>query len=718
MATFVKKAVNYSLKNIPFPSNESFMKNLIHQTEKFLTRMRWKALFFKKKEEDSENESDSDEEEYEKRTYGFNTSNSPPAINELSSFEQDVWDLVDNVKFTDKKTYFQKKMDSDIKDISKSKNVFMKSDKTGNLYETSPENYKKLLKKNITKDYKKSNVSDMKETNLEAKAIAEKLKIDDRVEVLQSSEAFITLKDHKQNFQNQPQCRLINPAKSEIGIISQRILQRVNPIVREKSGLKQWVKTEDAITWFENISDKKDKEFVQCDIVNFYPSITENLMEEALTFAENYTSISNIEKKAIRNARKTLLFSEKEPWVKKDTPFDVSMGAFDGAEICELVGLMILYKLKEVVPNIDFGLYRDDGLGVYKSTRGCHIDSARKKIIDTFKNFGLDITIQLRLHEVDFLDVTFNLHEDIYKPFRKPNSKPVYIHVNSNHPPHIKKQIPKMIGKRLSSISKNEKIFDEIKNDYNEALSSSGYKEKIAFSKTSQTSTRAKNKTRKRKIIWYNPPYSDSITTKFGRDFLAIIDKHFGKDRKDNFHKIFNRKTIKVSYSCNQNMENIIKRHNHKVLNNTNRTHNANDKKCSCQKKDLCPLKGDCLQETVVYKATVSTNSGKQTYIGSTELTFKDRFYGHSSDFRHKNNRVKTTLASHIWDCKDKQTEYNVSWEILRHCSKYKGGKRKCDLCLTEKLFILKNKENPLNKRTELMGKCRHLRKFKLQVIK
>ena len=101
-------------------------------------------------------------------------------------------------------------------------------------------------------------------------------------------------------------------------------------------------------------------------------------MEEALTFAEHYTSISDIEKKAIRNARKTLLFSEKEPWVKKDTPFDVSMGSYDGAEICELVGLMILYKLKEAVPNIDFGLYRDDGLGVYKSTRGCHIDAARK----------------------------------------------------------------------------------------------------------------------------------------------------------------------------------------------------------------------------------------------------------------------------------------------------------------------------------------------------
>ena len=365
--------------------------------------------------------------------------------------------------------------------------------------------------------------------------------------------------------------------------------------------------------------------------------------------------------------RKTLLFSDNVPWVKKDTQFDVSMGAFDGAEICELVGLMILDKLKYVVPNIDFGLYRDDGLGVYKATRGCHIDTARKKIIDLFKSFGLDITIQMRLHEVDFLDVTFNLHENIYKPFRKPNSKPVYIHTHSNHPPHIKKQIPKMIGKRLSSISKSEKTFDDVKSDYNDALTRSGYKDKLQFSSRTQASNRNDNKkkrTRKRKIIWYNPPYSDSVTTKFGRDFLAIVDKHFGKVRKDNLHKIFNRTTIKVSYSCTQNIENIISKHNHKVLNAENREADVNDKECNCRRKLLCPLEGKCLQETVIYKATVTTDTTKKTYIGLTEGTFKDRFYGHTSDFNHSENRKNTALASHVWDCKDKNIDFSIKWEI------------------------------------------------------
>ena len=69
-------------------------------------------------------------------------------------------------------------------------------------------------------------------------------------------------------------------------------------------------------------------------------------------------------------------------------------------------------------------------------------------------------------------------------------------------------------------------------------------------------------------------------------------------------------------------------------------------------------------------------------------------------------------------ESKSKNTVPVVKWEILKYCSKYRGGKRKCDLCLTEKLLILKNRDNSLNKRTELMGNCRHLRKFRLQSIK
>ena len=118
------------------------------------------------------------------------------------------------------------------------------------------------MKENITREYKKADNTIIQETNFEAKKITEKLHIEDRVEILQSTEAFISIKDHKQIFQNQPQCRLLNPAKSEIGRISQKILQQVNTSIREKLGLKQWINSEDAIKWFESIDNKSEKEFI------------------------------------------------------------------------------------------------------------------------------------------------------------------------------------------------------------------------------------------------------------------------------------------------------------------------------------------------------------------------------------------------------------------------------------------------------------------------
>ena len=97
----------------------------------------------------------------------------------------------------------------------------------------------KLLQDNITKSYKKSNVTLIDKINKEAKAIAADLKLDDRIEQFTQHEVFVTLKDHKVNFQNDPKCRLINPAKSEIGIISKHYLELINNKIREKTQIKQ-----------------------------------------------------------------------------------------------------------------------------------------------------------------------------------------------------------------------------------------------------------------------------------------------------------------------------------------------------------------------------------------------------------------------------------------------------------------------------------------------
>ena len=67
---------------------------------------------------------------------------------------------------------------------------------------------------------------------------------------------------------------------------------------------------------------------------------------------------------------------------------------------------------------------------------------------------------------------------------------------------------------------------------------------------------------------------------------------------------------------------------------------------------------------------------------------------------------------------KDKKENVKIEWEILKKCYKYKSGSKRCDVCLSEKLEILKGKragERMLNKRSELMNKCRHRRKFILE---
>ena len=81
------------------------------------------------------------------------------------------------------------------------------------------------------------------------------------------------------------------------------------------------------------------------------------------------------------------------------------------------------------------------------------------------------------------------------------------------------------------------------------------------------------NRNRKRKVMWYNPPFNKSVQTNIGDQFLNLVQKHFPEENK--FHQIFNKNNVKVSYSYNQNMANIIRKHNNKVLNTERIKHKA-----------------------------------------------------------------------------------------------------------------------------------------------
>ena len=132
-------------------------------------------------------------------------------------------------------------------------------------------------------------------------------------------------------------------------------------------------------------------------------------------------------------SRQTLLFYDKQPWVKKTgiENFDGPMGFYDGAEVCELAGCYILNQLSTVMRKELIGLYRDDSLGIMKNMPGPEIVKTKTKI---FKDCGLNITIKTNLKSVDFLDIRLNHRDNTYQPYRKPNSEPIYINKSLNHP--------------------------------------------------------------------------------------------------------------------------------------------------------------------------------------------------------------------------------------------------------------------------------------------
>ena len=261
----------------------------------------------------------------------------------------------------------------------------------------------------------------------------------------------------------------------KIFIASKTIYQKINSKLSLVTSSNQWKDSSSVLKWFKTIRSQSNATFFKFDIESFYPSITEDLLKKSLLYAESFVSINPEEKEIIFHSRKTFLFTEDSAWVKKaQNSFDVTMGCYDGAEVSELVGLYILHQLEQLIPQENIGLYRDDGLAVIYNHSGPQIDQLRKNVISLFRKNSLKVKIECNLKSTDFLDIHFNLAKLEFKPFRKENYQIQYINKNSNHPPTIKKQLPTMISKRLSTLSSTEQIFQNELRPYNNALVQAG----------------------------------------------------------------------------------------------------------------------------------------------------------------------------------------------------------------------------------------------------
>ena len=117
------------------------------------------------------------------------------------------------------------------------------------------------------------------------------------------------------------------------------------------------------IKWSKNINGKRLYKFLQFNIKDFYPSIKETLLHEAIQFAKEHVLIIRRDLEVIFHARKSVLYDDGEPWVKTESgSFDVTMGAYDGTEVCELISIYVLYLMERKYDSKNIGLYRDDGL--------------------------------------------------------------------------------------------------------------------------------------------------------------------------------------------------------------------------------------------------------------------------------------------------------------------------------------------------------------------
>ena len=229
----------------------------------------------------------------------------------------------------------------DAEKVRNDEKLYISADKTTNFYKMDNHAYNDLLKKNVTNDYKKTHSDTVAKTNEKQIEIVTKLDLDDRVFATQKREAYITIKDHKDNYLNDTKCRLINPTKPELGKISKKKLAKIVVEVKEKAKVNQWKNTDSVISWFKSLANKERLNFISFDIVNFYPSISEHLLRQAITWASSLTTITEEDIEIFFACKESVLYSSSNTWVKREgEEFDITMGSYDGAETTDLVAFL------------------------------------------------------------------------------------------------------------------------------------------------------------------------------------------------------------------------------------------------------------------------------------------------------------------------------------------------------------------------------------------
>ena len=141
--------------------------------------------------------------------------------------------------------------------------------------------------------------------------------------------------------------------------------------------LNQWKNTSDVINWFTNIPDMQKYSFASFDIDSFDSSITESLLSKAISFAKNYTTISDKDIDIIMHRRKSLLFDNETAWTEEKPQQYVRR---------KLIGLFLLNNLSEKYGKNNVGLYRDHGLVLLRNLSGPQSEPTRRTSHENLRN--------------------------------------------------------------------------------------------------------------------------------------------------------------------------------------------------------------------------------------------------------------------------------------------------------------------------------------------
>ena len=140
---------------------------------------------------------------------------------------------------------------------------------------------------------------------------------------------------------------------------------------------------------------------------------------------------------------------------------------------------------------------------------------------------------------------------------------------------------------------------------------------------------------------------------------------------------------------------NTVKKQNitNNDTNQQNSTTNDNThNKCNCRQTEQFPLNGNCLAKSVVYQAEITQDESAETktYVGATWSEFKTRYRKNTKSFRNQKNSQETELCKHVWNLTRSPKKFRVKWSIVKSVPVYKPGAKRCNLCLKEKLQLIK----------------------------